>query len=460
MNVIIATPMHDEATDIQNVLVSYDHTTTVCLNGKEAQLASFKGKFNAIILDIDIKSNSAFEVIKYLKLKAPSTKIVLTFSSKKRFDELEFTKEELYKIGVSDVLTRPFPNATLAKSLDGDLQFKLKKNVNENKDGQKDTGPVTIRDDLFTMIKIENFMSGNAAIFELFLKLKSNRYLKILHAGDHLSKERLLNYKNEKKVDFLYFRTKDRGIYIHFLNDMMTKLLKKPGKSVEKKVSIIKDVTEKFVEDIFKEGIKPEIIGECDKICENLNHLVKQENGLAKALGSLKEENHTIYTHSFLVVFISTMICNALHWGSNSTIRKITLGAVFHDIGKKRLDPLLTDMDIKDMNEKQYNEYKKHPEYGVEMLSDNRLIGHDVIQIILQHHESVDGEGFPHGLPGMKIYPLAQIVSFADTISKIMSKEGSSPINAMKTFLGNKELVSKFGRKIVESFIKCLTNKP
>src|SRR5690606_4676809 len=68
----------------------------------------------------------------------------------------------------------------------------------------------------FTKIKIGEFYSSKAVLFDVFVQLGSGRYVKILHAGDTFSQDRIDKYKNEKKVEYLWFKTADRAKYLKY----------------------------------------------------------------------------------------------------------------------------------------------------------------------------------------------------------------------------------------------------
>lgn len=169
----------------------------------------------------------------------------------------------------------------------------------------------------------------------------------------------------------------------------------------------------------------------------------------------MKDRDYSAYSHAFLVVFFASMTCRHLDWLARSTTQKIALGAMLHDIGKMKIDPLISALNSWDMNEHQLEEYRKHPELGVEIIGKTKFATTEIKQIILQHHETMDGEGFPGKITGNKIYPLAHIVGFVDKIANIMAKERLSPLPALKLFLENPINLPKYNPKIIKAFLKC-----
>lgn len=458
LKVLVSDPDREWCESAEQFLVGGGYEVVVALNGKDVQLKVSSEKFYAVILDIDTIHHSGLEVLKFLRLNAPSVKVALTMESEKRIRDMGAEMEDLLRLGASDILIKPYKQDNLLKSIGGNLQFKLWKNVSKKKKRVSEEGTIRARDDEFTRIKITDFYSGNAAIFDLYLRLKENRYIKILHGGDFFDPDVVKRYKEEKKVDYLYFRTQDRMLYIHFVNNMMKKLLKSPKASTKAKVNAIKNLSEKYIEEIYTTGLQPQLVDEGKEVCENIHDIIEKEPNLYKFLKEMEEFDPTAYTHAFLVVFFSSMICRFLDWASQATVDKIALGGMLHDIGKLKLDKSVMLLTEDKMNDKQLKEYKKHPEVGVDMVSSFPMITQPVKQIIFQHHELVDGTGFPAEITGIKIYPLAQVVGLVDFWSNLMTNNRLKPMAALKVMLKDHNILQRYDQTYLKALIKCFVD--
>jgi putative nucleotidyltransferase with HDIG domain len=102
-------------------------------------------------------------------------------------------------------------------------------------------------------------------------------------------------------------------------------------------------------------------------------------------------------------------------------IEHIRVGAVLHDIGKIGFsDTLFSDGDTR-VTEDMLVEIRRHPEIGVEILTDLDFLG-PAINFVHYHHERMDGSGYPRGLKGEEIPIGAQIVSVADCFDAITNE--------------------------------------
>ncbi|MCK5071919.1 MAG: HD domain-containing protein [Bacteriovoracaceae bacterium] len=459
LKILVADPDSDSCDRSCSFLVENGYEVSTAMIGKNVQLKAYKNKYFAIVLDWAIRDHSVIEVLKYLKLNSPSTKVIVTISSMKELEKLDIDKNVLARLGACDVLVRPFSKDSLIKSISGELQFNLWKNTSQKKRHLHETGgAIKARDDEFTRLKIDQFYSSNRSVFDIYIRINPNHYIKILHAGEAFDSGVIKRYKEDKNVEYLYFRTHDRTLYIRFMNDLVEKTMKISTVPTAKKIQMIRNITEKYVEEIYTSGIKPQMVEEGEKICEHISGLIHRDRKLSKVIRELENFDPSAYSHAFLVVFFSTIISNQLSWTSKRTREKITLGAMLHDIGKLKLSKSISLLRPGQMDAKQLKEYQLHPQIGVEMLENSLLVTEPVRQIILQHHETIDGCGFPRKISGKKIFPLAQIVGLVDICAHLMTERNLSPVEAYKAILKDERNLYRFDPNFLKVFGRIFIN--
>lgn len=110
-------------------------------------------------------------------------------------------------------------------------------------------------------------------------------------------------------------------------------------------------------------------------------------------------------------------------------IELLELAALLHDIGKIGMPESILNKKGKLTNE-EYAVVKKHPQIGYEMLKGISALER-INKIILQHHERIDGKGYPTGLEGKDIDKLAKILTVADAIDAMMSARPYRPVQTV-----------------------------
>ncbi|TCL61856.1 putative nucleotidyltransferase with HDIG domain [Hydrogenispora ethanolica] len=130
------------------------------------------------------------------------------------------------------------------------------------------------------------------------------------------------------------------------------------------------------------------------------------------------------YAHSLDVCIYSLIAAKALNWPAEVMVT-LALGALLHDVGKTRIpDKILLKQGPLTVAE--FAEAQKHARYGYEMVQNIAGIRPEVAKIVLQHHERCDGSGYPGGLSGAAISPLAKVVAVADIYDALTSDRAHS----------------------------------
>lgn len=435
------------------------YQVTLVSNGKDAQVALYNDKFFAVVMNVLVERHPGIQVLKFIKTNYPSQNVIMITEIEEGVDEEDqYTVEKLTKMGATEAICKPFEFQDLKGLLEGhqsvsDMVGSVPK--------RKSLGPeeeIDLGDEKFTSVKISEFYTSQPVLFDIYIKLKSNRYVKILHAGDALSKERIDKYQNEKNVEYLYFERKDLFKYVKYNSYFAKKVIDNKKVPGQKKVKMLQNVTEKFLEQAFVEGMKPQIIDQGKEIAESVYEMVKNQEDLYKVFRQYQDFDPNAFTHAYLVTMFSTSIIKQFEWQSKTTIECTALACMFHDIGKMKLKPEVAGMKVDEMNDDQLLEYKKHPEYGLELIDGNPLINNSVKQIILQHHEHFDGTGFPFNKRGSKILTLSNIVCLADNFVHIIQDEEHKPMDALKVLLGRREQLTWYNSLIVECLIKVFVD--
>ncbi|SIO46168.1 HD domain-containing phosphohydrolase [Fibrobacter sp. UWB11] len=133
------------------------------------------------------------------------------------------------------------------------------------------------------------------------------------------------------------------------------------------------------------------------------------------------EEAKDSYTahHSDRVKAYSELIARFLGL-SESSISLITNAAHLHDIGKIGIqDNVLTKPGK--LTDEEFDIIKQHPVIGAKILMQSNYT-HEMVQIVLHHHERFDGRGYPEGLKGEDIPIGARVIAIADSIDAMTSK--------------------------------------
>ena len=133
----------------------------------------------------------------------------------------------------------------------------------------------------------------------------------------------------------------------------------------------------------------------------------------------LRDDHRYTFEHSINVAMLSTMIGMDLEL-SDKELYNLIVGAVLHDIGKIQISNSILDKPSK-LTDAEFRSIQNHPKYGVQLSNGLESVNDDVRRIILQHHEKLNGTGYPDGLSECKIDSLARIVTVSDIFDAVAS---------------------------------------
>lgn len=195
----------------------------------------------------------------------------------------------------------------------------------------------------------------------------------------------------------------------------------------------------------------------CTKISESIASEVLEGDGVVRAsLDELNSYDLATGSHSFSVAIYAGTLA-VLNGYNYDRVKQVVMTALLHDIGKSKVAEEIIKKPGP-LTAEEYEEIKKHPTYGYEMLKDLESVDSVVRVSILQHHENSNGSGYPTGLRDEDIYEYAKIIHICDVYDAMISercyKEAQSPeyvIAYIKSESGkmfNPQLVKIFMRSI------------
>lgn len=146
---------------------------------------------------------------------------------------------------------------------------------------------------------------------------------------------------------------------------------------------------------------------------ENIMDEISSINESMVLLTDMNTNDFNLYQHS-LNVCLYSMVLGISYGYSRDEVRVLGLGALLHDIGKTRISPGLIQKPGR-LTEEEFREVQKHTEIGYKILKDEPNIPLLSAHCALQHHERLDGSGYPRGLKGSETHEYAKWIAITDS---------------------------------------------
>ncbi len=153
-----------------------------------------------------------------------------------------------------------------------------------------------------------------------------------------------------------------------------------------------------------------------DGILESLDRNADALVGLCK----LRQTDDYTYTHCVNVSVLTVMLARGLG-ATGDKLHAIGMGGLFHDLGKARI-PLRVLNAPRKLSDEELAIMRRHPELGYDQLSGVSGVPSEVLQIVLEHHEKHNGQGYPRNLADKEISFAGQVSSLVDVFDALSSK--------------------------------------
>lgn len=188
---------------------------------------------------------------------------------------------------------------------------------------------------------------------------------------------------------------------------------------------------------IYKSPNPQELASATNSIANDLLEAVEAHESVFIDMNELKISDEYTFKHSVDVATISMVIGRKLGLRSRQ-LHELATGGLLHDLGKIKVPDHILNKPAR-LTAEEFEVMKKHPEFGFEMIRDNADIPAAARLAVLQHHEKLDGSGYPFGIKAERILLCSRIIAVADIYDALVTarpyKEGKSPREAIEILM-------------------------
>jgi putative nucleotidyltransferase with HDIG domain len=215
-----------------------------------------------------------------------------------------------------------------------------------------------------------------------------------------------------------------------------------------------KETVHNIMEDVrFGKQIRTEEVGQV--VDDMIDSIFRNQDALM-TLVRLKNKDEYTYMHSVSVGVL--MISLGKHLGLDmQVLKEVGIGAMLHDVGKMIVSQFILNKEEK-LTENELAMMRKHVEYSRTILEQTQAISDKAIAMAAQHHERIDGTGYPLGLKGDEIAYYSKALAIADVYDAMTSQRCYQkkyvPTEVLKKLYEWSSY--HYDRTLVEQFIRCV----
>lgn len=301
----------------------------------------------------------------------------------------------------------------------------------------------------YTRIRLGTIPPNVSVPFDLYLKVGSH-FVHYLRNGDQLSSEKK-DQLVAKAADHFFILSVEFPRFKNFVNSLVTGT----QLNTTEKASVLRESSMALVEELFESPHVERALIQSREVVDQFVSLMKQD---AEAMGQLIGlSGHDFYTYNHSVdVSIYSLGLGQILGYQGEDLKIIGLGGLFHDIGKRNI-PLSIICKQGPLEDDEWEEMKKHPEYGLAILMEQE-IDERIKACCFEHHEAFLGGGYPRDIKGEEIHHMARIVSVADTYDALTTKRSyQDPMTPKAAIEFMRDRIShKFDPEVMKAMLEVL----
>ncbi len=313
----------------------------------------------------------------------------------------------------------------------------------------------------YTAITKNALIEGTKIDFDLYLKSGSNgqaNYV-LFSRGDELfspeRREELMNRKEQK----LYISSKDTDKYLKYQEENLRHIIEDDTKSSLEKSGVLYQVAENLMQELLDNPRSGQHIERTSAWVSNTVHHILENEDTFSSLFKIITHDYQIYTHSINTSVIGLLFGRYLSLKPEE-LNSLGTGLLLHDIGKVTV-PLSIIKKRGKLTVNEFNEMKKHPKAGLDILEHIGDVDTLSLKIVMQHHENNDGTGYPYGIGDSDIHLLGHISRIIDAYDAMTTERhyafAGNPF-AVLSEMKNK-MLNCFNAELLREFICFLGPK-
>ena len=260
----------------------------------------------------------------------------------------------------------------------------------------------------------------------------------------------------DRGVNRLYVSSSQRKIFQGYIQAHIHSILSDDTIDDFTKASIVYDSAKGLVTEIFNEPTRSENIRRSKEFVESTVMFVLQSENAFHNVLRVMSFDYSLYTHSVNVCTFSLALAHAAGIEKSTDLVELGTGALLHDIGKVKIpDTILYKPGP--LNAHEIETVRKHPTWGVELISETDVVPAAAYIPIKQHHEREDGGGYPRRLKADDIHVYGKIVGIADAFDAMTTDRiyahARSPFDTLKEMFSD---AHGFDPQLLRTFTRLL----
>lgn len=226
-----------------------------------------------------------------------------------------------------------------------------------------------------------------------------------------------------------------------------------------REAKILLDQSKNISREVFKQALNDEnfdLAPVADITNKTIDQIFENPDALACII-NIREKDDYLLEHSVAVSVLVSIFAKHLEL-NRKTIHQLSIGAFLHDVGKIKIPDSILNKPGR-LTEDEFDIMKGHVNHSIDIINNTPGIDPLSLEVAAQHHEKLDGKGYPFSLPAEEITQYGRMISICDIFDALTAnrcyKDGYPHVKAF-SILRHLAKDGQLDAGLVDAFIKCM----
>jgi len=431
--------------------------------------------YDLVITDLKMPERNGLDVLHAVRISKPHVPVIILTGQ----GSIE-TAVEATRLGAAEYVTKPIESSGFIQTVNKharanrQLPEALKRlaprtrlrdvPIHDALDGKIALDDEIVSTDTvpegFVEVRFDDVVPGEKLTFSIYVQLSNKStgqlFLRRICVKGTVYTSGLRNILYKRNLASVFIEEKDYRDYINFLTRLKSLPSFRGVRKLDDKKMVLYGKAIEAVTDILTRPVDQASVQASVNFVDDLFRNMVKTPDLYAGMYRLFKQEESIFNHAANVCLLTVSF--ALHLKlMPATIKMLGLGALYHDMGMISVDKKILEKPGF-LNEEEWEIVKQHPEKGAEIMEKGVMFPGPAVRIIREHHEQIDGSGYPHGLRGKQIGNMTHLVRIIDKFESMTTNKtyrtALRPSDALRQVF--KEEKSSHVRKLLQRFVLFL----
>ncbi len=268
-------------------------------------------------------------------------------------------------------------------------------------------------------ISVSTLQPAESAGMNLYQRESNDGAFVLFCSDSHPLLSEDLERLKHRRVKKLYIESASREVYQDYLRSLVEPSLEGQTSNPSARAGALNEVVRDVLESTFRQNDTDETVAAAARLGSAAADIVCNDQFASDDLFRVLHHDYATFTHSANVAFYAGMLASELGL-SKHEVELITTGGLLHDLGKLDIDDKILCKPGR-LTEEEFRVIKMHPTRGFDQLSQRTDLNAGQLMMVYQHHERLDGKGYPVGVVDDEIHLWAKICAVVDVFEALTS---------------------------------------